>query len=146
MQHFKLLSACPVIHDAGPKNADYVLVLDIAEDAPVQKTISRLIQQISFLGGTAAHVNQTDYPPIYKSPIAVSIETKTASSSRDCLLQLGAWVAAWHRRAYILNLMPFKCNIPDWYLSYCLQLQITTGIFISLATKASRLGYMDRCL
>ncbi|KAH8752287.1 hypothetical protein F5883DRAFT_370507, partial [Diaporthe sp. PMI_573] len=38
------------------------------------------------------------YYPIRDSPIAVSIETKQDYSSRDPVLQLGIWVAAWHRR------------------------------------------------
>ncbi|KAI0154655.1 hypothetical protein GGR57DRAFT_466248 [Xylariaceae sp. FL1272] len=80
------------------KKVDYVLVLDIAKEIPLYHTISRLIQQISIRDGTKAHVNQTDYAPIFRNPIAVSIETKSASSSRDPLLQLGIWTASWHKR------------------------------------------------
>ncbi|KAH8753812.1 hypothetical protein F5883DRAFT_356436, partial [Diaporthe sp. PMI_573] len=51
-------------------------------------------------------VNQTTYYPIRDSPIAVSIETKQDYSSRDPVLQLGIWVAAWHRRMMSLYTAP----------------------------------------
>ncbi|KAI1261827.1 hypothetical protein F5Y18DRAFT_193707 [Xylariaceae sp. FL1019] len=80
------------------KKVDYVLVLDLAETAPLRKTISDLVLQISVRDGTSVHVNQTDYAPICNSPIAVSIETKSKSAARDPLLQLGIWIASWNKR------------------------------------------------
>ncbi|KAH8748989.1 hypothetical protein F5883DRAFT_582025 [Diaporthe sp. PMI_573] len=87
------------------KKVDYVLVLDVADGVPLKTVISDLTLRAAldvdgFLSRDTPppHVNQTTYQPIRDSPIAVSIETKQDYSSRDPLLQLGIWVAAWHRR------------------------------------------------
>jgi hypothetical protein len=87
------------------KKVDYVLVLDIADGTPLKTVISDLTQSAALdEDGLPSgdrpppHVNQTTYYPIRDSPIAVSIETKQDYSSRDPVLQLGIWVAAWHRR------------------------------------------------
>ncbi|GAW23549.1 hypothetical protein ANO14919_131130 [Xylariales sp. No.14919] len=80
------------------KRVDYVLVLDLAETVPLQSTLSDVAQQISIYGDSLAHMNQTSYPPVCNSPIAVSIATKTVSSQRDPVLQLAIWAAAWHKR------------------------------------------------
>ncbi|KAI5919674.1 hypothetical protein F4810DRAFT_685886 [Camillea tinctor] len=95
---------------ADSKKVDYVLVLDILDGTPLKMVISDLIQKAAvkaqetegILKVPPAHVNQTTYHPIRDSPIAVSIETKQDFSSRDPLLQLGIWIAAWHRRMKVL--------------------------------------------
>lgn len=85
------------------KKVDYVLVLDIADGTPLKTIISDLILKAALHPNSPPpHVNQTTYHPIRDSPIAVSIETKQDYSSRDPLLQLGIWVAAWHRRMWSL--------------------------------------------
>ncbi|RWA07764.1 hypothetical protein EKO27_g7330 [Xylaria grammica] len=80
------------------KTVDYVLVLDLAETVPLQSTLSDIAQQISIYGDGSVHVNQTSYPPVCNSPIAIFIATKTVSSQRDPVLQLAVWAAAWHKR------------------------------------------------
>ncbi|KAI1421245.1 hypothetical protein F5Y12DRAFT_38763 [Xylaria sp. FL1777] len=86
----------PTRHSSDSKKVDYVVVVDVVKDAPLKKIILELI--LSAWDGALAHVNQTAYQAISESLIAVSIETKTISSSRDPLLQLAIWVAAWHQR------------------------------------------------
>ncbi|KAK5637626.1 hypothetical protein RRF57_013341 [Xylaria bambusicola] len=75
------------------RKVDYVVVLDIAKNAPLKQTIINLILSQR----SPAHVNQTLYPSVSDSPIGLSIETKTVSA-RDPLVQLGIWIAAWHKR------------------------------------------------
>ncbi|KAI8627297.1 hypothetical protein F5Y19DRAFT_174772 [Xylariaceae sp. FL1651] len=83
------------------RKVDYVVVVDVIKQAHLRETILELI--LSAWDGSPAHVNQTTYPAISESLIATSIETKTVSSSRDPLLQLAIWVAAWHQRMYQLR-------------------------------------------
>lgn len=48
-------------------------------------------------------VNQTTYGPVRNHPIALVIETKIAVGElEEARLQLGVWVAAWHRRIQLL--------------------------------------------
>ena len=75
------------------RKVDYVVVLDVSKNAPLKQTIINLILS----QGAPAHVNQTLYPSVSDSPIGLSIETKTVSA-RDPLVQLGIWIAAWHKR------------------------------------------------
>ncbi|KAK7739072.1 hypothetical protein SLS53_005970 [Cytospora paraplurivora] len=77
---------------------DYVLALDIPEEAPLRSNISQIINN-----GLLPHVNQTAYLPLKESPIAVAIETKTDTSGQDPLVQLGIWTAAWYQRMYDLR-------------------------------------------
>ncbi|KAI0103269.1 hypothetical protein GGR51DRAFT_251754 [Nemania sp. FL0031] len=92
------------------RKVDYVVVLDIADNTPLKQTISRLI--MSHRDRTQPHVNQTLYPSISHSPIGLSIETKTTSASRDPLLQLGIWVAAWHKRMTELRALRLQQGVP----------------------------------
>jgi hypothetical protein len=49
-------------------------------------------------------INQTDYSPLLRDPIAVTIETKIGgASSEEGRLQLGIWTAAWHARMSALG-------------------------------------------
>ncbi|KAJ8131037.1 hypothetical protein O1611_g2593 [Lasiodiplodia mahajangana] len=89
------------------KAIDYVLVLEIADTAPLCQTISDLILDISFHNDTAPYVNQIDYSPISHSPIAVSIETQSGFSTGDPLLHLGIWIASWHKRMIDLRTWMF---------------------------------------
>lgn len=76
---------------------DYVLALDIPEDAPLCRVIRKLVSY------DLRSVNQTTYLPLRHSPIAMSIETKTDTSARDPILQLCIWTAAWYQRMYDLR-------------------------------------------
>ncbi|KAK9779605.1 putative PD-(D/E)XK nuclease-like domain-containing protein [Seiridium cardinale] len=86
------------------KKVDYVVVLDMQEDTPLQKIISALVTNATLqsqrLGYDTLpiHVNQTTYGPVAENPIAVSIYTMSDSDTDDPLTQLGIWVAAWHKR------------------------------------------------
>ncbi|KAI0436897.1 hypothetical protein F4803DRAFT_556558 [Xylaria telfairii] len=53
--------------------------------------------------GLGYGVNQTLLTDLLYVPIAVSIETKIASSQADPLVQLSLWTAAWHKRMYALR-------------------------------------------
>ncbi|KAI1158367.1 hypothetical protein F5B18DRAFT_641115 [Nemania serpens] len=81
------------------KKVDYVIVLD--DNGSLQNAITNRIYYCDEkFRQPSPHVNQTLYPAITKSPIAVSIGTKKLSSStnQDTLVQLGIWVATWHSR------------------------------------------------
>ncbi|KAJ8126508.1 hypothetical protein O1611_g7131 [Lasiodiplodia mahajangana] len=84
------------------KKVDFAIVLDVAEDEPLQKTIVEFIDHVSVGAETLPHVNQTIYRPLNYSPIAVSIEAKV-QSVKDPLIQLSVWTAAWHKRMYGLR-------------------------------------------
>ncbi|KAK5635502.1 hypothetical protein RRF57_011214 [Xylaria bambusicola] len=92
------------------RKVDYIVVLDVAKDTALKQTIKNII--LSQCDGAPAHVNQTLYPSIYDSPIGLSIETKTVSVSRDPLVQLSIWVAAWHKRMNDLRLSCLRQHIP----------------------------------
>ncbi|KAI3319231.1 hypothetical protein HD806DRAFT_288166 [Xylariaceae sp. AK1471] len=83
------------------KRVDYVLVMDMPKTARLQQQISRVINSVDCCD--VPHVNQTVYRPVEKSPIAVSIETKSEIPRHDPLLQLGIWATAWHSRMYALR-------------------------------------------
>ncbi|KAI0520841.1 hypothetical protein F5B22DRAFT_598593 [Xylaria bambusicola] len=78
------------------KKVDYVLVADVAD--PKMKTVIHEMVWDLGISGCGTHFNQTEYLPLRYKPIAVTIETKGKSSTRDPLLQLGIWIAAWHER------------------------------------------------
>ncbi|KAI1284348.1 hypothetical protein F5Y07DRAFT_346259 [Xylaria sp. FL0933] len=88
---------------SGSKKVDYVIVLD--ENGLLEKAIASRTFLDASLRNQSPHVNQTLYPAITKSPIAVSIETKklNAGADQDPLVQLGIWVAAWHSRLVALR-------------------------------------------
>ncbi|KAK9787720.1 putative methyltransferase type 11 [Seiridium cardinale] len=91
------------------RKVDYVVVLDIAETDPLHSAI----RNASFEEATGKlHVNQTEYPSVALSPIAVSIETK--ANVDDARVQLGIWIAAWHKRMYDLRARASGDRITSW--------------------------------
>ncbi|KAI1147850.1 hypothetical protein F4825DRAFT_436041 [Nemania diffusa] len=101
----------PARPNSDGKKVDYIVVADVKKHVPLKKVILELILSVG--DGTPAHVNQTIYPAVSESLIAVSIETKTASSSRDPLLRLAMWVAAWHQRMYHLRTVRLQQTGPE---------------------------------
>ncbi|KAI0098697.1 hypothetical protein GGR51DRAFT_424328 [Nemania sp. FL0031] len=97
------------------KVVDYAVVLDMEDTVPLQKTIVNLIRQMSPLDDTYTHVNQTEYQPIDRNPIAVSILAGAGYQPINSLLHLGIWVAAWHKRMYYLRtwMLMFQGSITD---------------------------------
>ncbi|KAG6354871.1 hypothetical protein INS49_003952 [Diaporthe citri] len=77
---------------------DFVVALDIPDEAQLRKTISWTIDD-----GWRRHINQTTYEPLKESPIAISFEMKTEAGVGDSFAQLGIWAAAWHKRMYDLR-------------------------------------------
>ncbi|KAK3695721.1 hypothetical protein B0T22DRAFT_488983 [Podospora appendiculata] len=74
---------------------------NVAIDAAIQ---NKLAAQWPSTGSSILGVNHTDYPPLLRAPIAVTIETKIAgASSEEGRLQLGIWTAAWHTRMATLG-------------------------------------------
>jgi hypothetical protein len=50
-------------------------------------------------------INQTEYHPLQRFPVAVSIETKVAGANlEEGRMQLAIWTAAWHKRMEQLGL------------------------------------------
>ncbi|KAI1112385.1 hypothetical protein F5Y14DRAFT_422007 [Nemania sp. NC0429] len=103
--------------NSDSRKVDYVVVVDAARDAPLRKTIVELALSAWDEGAPApAHVNQTIYPALSESLIAVSIVTGTGtgSPSADPLLRLAIWVAAWHRRMRELQSIRLRhCILTD---------------------------------
>lgn len=60
-------------------------------------------------------LNHTTYGPVRYDPIAIFIETKTAGgTTEEARLQLGIWVAAWHRRmAALMQTCPGRSEPVD---------------------------------
>lgn len=66
---------------------------------PPPATFSRIQALVDELPDNQSSVNQTIYGPVRYEPIAISIESKIAIGAlEEARLQLGVWVAAWHRR------------------------------------------------
>lgn len=59
-------------------------------------------------------VNQTEYHPLQRFPVAVSIETKIAGANlEEGRMQLAIWTAAWHKRMALWGLgAKFGCPLP----------------------------------
>lgn len=85
---------------SSSKKVDYVLAMDVGSNSRLQKVLSLHLHNEAIDHGLIPHVNQTLYPPLQYSPIACSIETKVAVAAQDPMLQLGIWVAAWHKRMH----------------------------------------------
>lgn len=90
------------------KMVDFVLAprLSPEVDAVIQSGLNEVYMRTKTpsLASAQLNVNQTDYVPLTRSPLAVSIETKVAGASlTEGRLQLGIWTAAWHRRMEILG-------------------------------------------
>ncbi|KAI0813165.1 hypothetical protein GGR55DRAFT_687995 [Xylaria sp. FL0064] len=95
------------------KKVDYVLAMYIDDKEPLHRVISETTFEHKLGYG---HVNQTLVSNLLYNPIAVSIETKIASSREDPLLQLGLWTAAWHKRMETLRERRFPLT-PQAYLA-----------------------------
>ncbi|KAI0868227.1 hypothetical protein GGS24DRAFT_223891 [Hypoxylon argillaceum] len=95
------------------KKVDYVLVMYIDDQEPLHRVISDTTFEPQLGYG---YINQTLLSNLLYNPIAVSIETKIASSREDPLLQLGLWTAAWHKRMATLRERRFPAT-PQAYLA-----------------------------
>ncbi|KAJ4215697.1 hypothetical protein NW759_009557 [Fusarium solani] len=76
--------------DVESKMIDFALILESLTDS-VRAAVSSQPKDRQF-------INQTPYVSIQHSPIAVSIETKTAGTAEEGRVQLGVWTAAWNKR------------------------------------------------
>lgn len=76
--------------DVESKMIDFALILESLTDL-VRAAVSSQHKDRQF-------INQTPYVSIQHSPIAVSIETKTAGTAEEGRVQLGVWTAAWYKR------------------------------------------------
>ncbi|KAI0153227.1 hypothetical protein GGR57DRAFT_149535 [Xylariaceae sp. FL1272] len=81
---------------------DYVLVMDAKDNAPFRKTFN-FVWNECLERDVLPHINQSLYRPLQLSPIACSIETKSELHLVNPLVQLGTWVAAWHKRMHLLR-------------------------------------------
>lgn len=92
-----LLHTIPSDPDSIPhSNAD-----SEAEDEAALDRLARSIQQHVWSStAQCSSVNQTLYPPLQYSPIAVAIETKVVRPAQEGRVQLAVWAAAWHERMH----------------------------------------------
>ncbi|KAF3763530.1 hypothetical protein M406DRAFT_332018 [Cryphonectria parasitica EP155] len=124
----------------GSKKVDFALVISPAHGTPLQRTIWRVLDGLGVQALVAANtnaaapegsatmpvpsqsINPTAYVPLLQDPMAVAIETKTVTSSKDPLVQLGFMVVALHRRLATLSgsdrLLPL-CGIPTLPVIFC---------------------------
>ncbi|KAI0446722.1 hypothetical protein F4803DRAFT_502130 [Xylaria telfairii] len=84
------------------KKVDYVLVMDAKDNAPFRKVFN-FVWNECLERDVLPHINQSVYRPLQLSPIACSIETKPELNLINPLVQLGTWVAAWHKRMHLLR-------------------------------------------
>ncbi|RWA12467.1 hypothetical protein EKO27_g2644 [Xylaria grammica] len=88
---------------SGSKKVDYAVALDLG-DTPLMRVLKFYLHNDAVRRCISTpHVNQTFYTALAYSPIACSIETKPAVAASDPLLQLGIWIAAWHKRMHALR-------------------------------------------
>jgi len=85
------------------KMIDIAVVLRPGADTPLAAAIHAALGAMPPAGSgpdsSFESVNQTMYTPLRFCPTAVSVETKTLSADVEAgRVQLGVWVAAWHRR------------------------------------------------
>ncbi|KAK3339619.1 hypothetical protein B0T25DRAFT_360832 [Lasiosphaeria hispida] len=83
------------------KLVDFTLMPNLSPelDASIQDMLSQLIQKKGSTTVADLCINQTEYSPLLRYPVAVSIETKVAGASlEEGQLQLAIWTAAWHKR------------------------------------------------
>ncbi|ATY67157.1 hypothetical protein A9K55_000435 [Cordyceps militaris] len=100
------------------KMVDFVLAprLSADLDSAIQNRLIELSRQSksSALASSQLFVNQTDYTPLMRSPLAISIETKVAGARlEEGRLQLGIWTASWYKRMEMLGI---GCGMPDYRL------------------------------
>ncbi|KAK0745143.1 hypothetical protein B0T21DRAFT_280455 [Apiosordaria backusii] len=102
---------CFITGDAAEgKTVNFVLAPNLGPesglDFTTQNKLVELAKQRKSSGPVSAplSVNQTDYPPLMRSPTAVTMVTKVAwASQEEGHMQLGIWTAAWHRRMETLG-------------------------------------------
>ncbi|KAI1076888.1 hypothetical protein F5B20DRAFT_593680 [Whalleya microplaca] len=108
----ELLSEFCVTVTASTTSSASFISAEAGKDSTLQKTVSDLITQVMIdAGGGRRHVNQTAYPPVQDSIIAVSIETTNELSGIDPVLQLGIWAAAWFKRLCSLRRELFATGV-----------------------------------
>ncbi|KAK8124250.1 uncharacterized protein PG998_000009 [Apiospora kogelbergensis] len=85
------------------KKIDYVAALEFGPLTAMGRTIHTITNNMQWYGVGGSHrphLNHTCYSPLKDSIIALSVETKPDVTTSDPLLQLGLWVAAWHKRMF----------------------------------------------
>ncbi|OIW23063.1 hypothetical protein CONLIGDRAFT_142503 [Coniochaeta ligniaria NRRL 30616] len=87
-------------HDVSQgKMIDIAVVLRPTPNTRLANAIAAAAASTSGGADTFESVNQTSYPPLRFCPVAVSVETKASSADVEAgKVQLGVWIAAWHRR------------------------------------------------
>ncbi|KAI0149498.1 hypothetical protein GGR57DRAFT_504680 [Xylariaceae sp. FL1272] len=79
--------------------ADYVIVLDMEKNTPLQQVIKKIFFPLAQDEPTRPYyIAQTGYNAIQESPIAVSTGVKETGAATDPLLQLALWTVAWYLR------------------------------------------------
>ncbi|KAH6612911.1 hypothetical protein B0J18DRAFT_441388 [Chaetomium sp. MPI-SDFR-AT-0129] len=88
---------------SGREEVDYVIAprLSPEVDAAIEERLLKAYMLAEPTAGAQAqdqlHVNQTGYPPLARSPMAISIAVTVGSADTEMArLQLGIWTAAWH--------------------------------------------------
>ncbi|CAJ2503095.1 Uu.00g104890.m01.CDS01 [Anthostomella pinea] len=98
------------------KKVDYLVVLEIDEEAELHKAIAALVNRLSLKDGIVvlSHVNQSTYAAITYKPIAASVETKRQLPSSDALVQLAIWIATWYKRMHNLRWELSLSKLANW--------------------------------
>ncbi|KAH8743411.1 hypothetical protein F5883DRAFT_593105 [Diaporthe sp. PMI_573] len=87
---------------AGSKKVDFAVVLVPPPDSVLQNNIQTVLHLLDMAPLLSRSISPSTYMPLIKSPIAIAVETKTVTASRNPLVQLGLIAAAVHRRLHTL--------------------------------------------
>ncbi|KAI1179810.1 hypothetical protein F4777DRAFT_532090 [Nemania sp. FL0916] len=72
-------------------------------DSEIERVREAIIREIKLRPLSQGSINQTEYPPLARMPIAISIVTSaTGASTKENKIRLGLWTAAWHKRIVAL--------------------------------------------
>jgi hypothetical protein len=86
----------------GSRKVDFAVVLEAPPDSALENEIYAVLDLLLETPLLSRSISPSTYRPLVESPIAIAIETKTVTATRDPLLQLGLFAAAIHRRLHTL--------------------------------------------
>lgn len=87
---------------AGSKKVDFAIVCVPKAGTPLHAAIQAVLDRVKSKPALSYSINPSTYGPLVDAAIAITLETKTTSASRDPLVQLGLVAAAIHRRLHTL--------------------------------------------
>ncbi|KUI71884.1 hypothetical protein VM1G_07471 [Cytospora mali] len=87
---------------ADSKKVDFAIVCVPKAGTALHTAIQAVLNHMESKPALSYSINPSTYGPLVEALIAITLETKTTSASRDPLIQLGLVAAAIHRRLHTL--------------------------------------------